>query len=392
MQIKLNSSQIVISLYLIILSSIITVTLNSVILLQINAIIYLILIFYFIFFKKTDLFFKIFLILLIVISLGTLTDSWDARSIWLLKTKILYYDSNIFNIYDHPKFSHPTYPSLAPIFASIFIKTLNYWNEILPKVGLLLLYFPVMIYLSTKFKDAFLYALLSFLLLIIGKYFFNGEMDGLVSIYFITTLLLSYETLFIFNNDNDHRLKILFLNNIVLSLLKFEGTVLVLIISITFFFYFIFTNRVSLKRLTLIFLSSIPSLLWLYHSNELNNLYAVGESNFSLSNLLLRIDDLSSYFLIAKYFFSDTKFLLSIILFLLIFYKSEIDKNFLKLTLLVNLMYFLILVLIYLSTNYDLNWHLSSSANRIIKPITLSLIIASLYNINLNKIKILFKK
>ena len=178
----------------------------------------------------------------------------------------------------------------------------------------------------------------------------------------------------------------------MLSLLKFEGTVLVLIISITFFFYFIFTNRVSLKRLTLIFLSSIPSLLWLYHSNELNNLYAVGESNFSLSNLLLRIDDLSSYFLIAKYFFSDTKFLLSIILFLLIFYKSEIDKNFLKLTLLVNLMYFLILVLIYLSTNYDLNWHLSSSANRIIKPITLSLIIASLYNINLNKIKILFKK
>ena len=62
-------------------------------------------------------------------------------------------------------------------------------------------------------------------------------------------------------------------------------------------------------------------------------------------------------------------------------------EDLFNLTILTNLLYLMILIIFYLSTNFDLEWHLSSSANRVIKPITLSLIVIILYNIYLKKLK-----
>ena len=47
--------------------------------------------FYFFKFKENKILF-LFIILLLIISLGTPTTAWDARSIWLLKAKIIFYD------------------------------------------------------------------------------------------------------------------------------------------------------------------------------------------------------------------------------------------------------------------------------------------------------------
>lgn len=386
MQLRLNFLQIIISFYLLILMSIITVILDYKIFILVNSFLYISLFLYLFLINKTDLFFKLFLIILLLINLSTITTSWDARSIWLFKTKIFFYESNFFKFESHPEFTHPTYPFLGPLFASIFVKTFNFWNEIYPKIGIFFLFIPPLIYLSKTFKKNFLYACLSLVLFILGKYFFNGEMDGLISIYFLVSLILTYEIIFS-KNDKDFNIIILFLNNIVISLLKFEGTVLVLIIASIFFFYFFFSKKINLKILFLIIISTLPSLIWLLYSNHLNILYSLNDSSFSLDNLINRIDNFSSFFLIFKFFVSDEKFLLSLIIFIYFYFKQKGKKDLFNLTILTNLLYLMILIIFYLSTNFDLEWHLSSSANRVIKPITLSLFVIILYNIYLKKIK-----
>ena len=55
------------------------------------------LIFYFKQFEKNKFLF-LFIILLLIITLGTLTNSWDARSIWLFKSKIIFYDNSILSL------------------------------------------------------------------------------------------------------------------------------------------------------------------------------------------------------------------------------------------------------------------------------------------------------
>jgi hypothetical protein len=197
-------------------------------------------------------------------------------------------------------------------------------------------------------------------------------MDGLISIYFLVSLILTYEIIFLKDNK-DFKIIILFLNNIVISLLKFEGTVLVLIIASIFFFYFLFSKKISLKILFLIVISTLPSLIWFLYSNHLNILHNLNDSSFSLDNLINRIDNFNSFFLIFKFFVSDEKFLLSLIIFIYFYFKQKGQKDLFNLTILTNLLYLMILIIFYLSTNFDLEWHLSSSANRVIKPITLSL-------------------
>ena len=124
-------------------------------------------------------------------------------------------------------------------------------------------------------------------------------------------------------------------------------------------------------------------MIWFLYSNHLNILHNLNDSSFSLDNLINRIDNFNSFFLIFKFFVSDEKFLLSLIIFIYFYFKQKGPKDLFNLTILTNLLYLMILIIFYLSTNFDLEWHLSSSANRVIKPITLSLIVIILYNIYL---------
>ena len=197
MYFKINLSQLIISFYFLIILSCITMLLNFELLIIINSLVFLFTVFYLIFFFRINIIFKIFIFLLILINLSTITTSWDARSIWLFKTKIFFYEENILNFHKHPQFSHPTYPFIAPLFASTFVKSLNIWNEIFPKIGIFFLYLPALIFISSKFKKNYLYAFLSISLFVQGKYFIIGEIDGLISIYFLTSLILTYEIIFV---------------------------------------------------------------------------------------------------------------------------------------------------------------------------------------------------
>ena len=100
------------------------------VIIKINFLIFLVTIL--IFYSKNFLenpFLKISFLFIIFISLGTATDGWDARSIWLFHAKRIFYENSIFSgLDDYASFSHNAYPTIAPAFASSLATLIGYWN------------------------------------------------------------------------------------------------------------------------------------------------------------------------------------------------------------------------------------------------------------------------
>ena len=84
-----------------------------------------------------------------------------------------------------------------------------------------------------------------------------------------------------------------------------------------------------------------------------------------LNILINRIIDYNSFKLIFKFLILDTKFILSII-FILIAFNFNKNKKLFYFSLFVGMSYLFVLFMVYLITPYDLTWHLSSSASRLI--------------------------
>jgi len=67
-----------------------------------------------------------------------------------------------------------------------------------------------------------------------GKLFVNGSLDGIISLYFVSCILISYKLLIVKKIDEQNILySLLFLFFSILSLTKNEGSVMVLIIFFT---------------------------------------------------------------------------------------------------------------------------------------------------------------
>ena len=320
----------------------------------------------------------LFILILLIITLGTPTTAWDARSIWLLKAKLIFYDQSIINInLNSPNFSNSNYPVIAPAFAATLVSIIGHWNEIFPKAAFTLMFIPPLILLNKFIYNNFFLLAIVIILFFIGKYLINGELDGLLSVYFVISAIMFYK-LDENNKFNIHFLILIFLN-IILTLLKVEGSILLISLVIGSLIIF-FNNKKIFKNIILILIFSfLPVLIWnifcVYSS--LNNFDL--NSAFTIKNLISRIYLLENYKLIFEYLLLNEKFLIS--LFLLILSLNFFKNNkILYLTLYTSLIYIFFLFAIYLSTSLDLEWHLNS-ANRVIKPIALFFSIFSVYNV-----------
>ena len=124
-------------------------------LLKINFILFLITLV--IFYAKNlsdNLFLKIFLVIILFISLGTPVFEWDPRSNYLFHAKRIFFDNSIFSIADnYASFSHNEYPTLAPAFASSLALLFGYWNEVFPKTSFLFMFAPPLILTYIFFKN-----------------------------------------------------------------------------------------------------------------------------------------------------------------------------------------------------------------------------------------------
>jgi len=115
-------------------------------------------------------------------------------------------------------------------------------------------------------------------------------------------------------------------------------------------------------------ISFLPIILWKFfcYSKGIGDHYI---SANILSNLLPRLGDLNNYIQISYFLFLNEKFLIALIFFLVSFWIQP-NKELFSFILIVTVMYIFILFFIYLSTPFDFYWQLDSSAARVIRSLS----------------------
>ena len=253
------------------------------------------------------------------------------------------------------------------------------------------MFLPPLILTYVFLKDTQYLIFLSIVFFTIGKFLFNGWADGLVAVYFCLSTFLMY--LLIVSNNNFLKKKILFYLIafcffVTLTLIKNEGIALLFILFATTFFIKLYKGelRKDISKLVFLSISFLPIVLWklFCYSNEIGT-YKYYNANMLL-NLLARLDDLNNYKLILYFLLLNEKFLFSLLFFLISFWINR-NKELLGFVSIVAISYIFILLFLYLATPDDLYFHLNSSAARVIKSLSFLVAFFGLYNLTNRKIK-----
>jgi len=90
------------------------------------------------------------IVLLSIVSMGSPTIDWDARSIWLFNAKRLFFNADIKKyLQAYTNFNNPDYPIFSTSISSSIAILINGWNEILPKFSSILIATPSIIIIVT---------------------------------------------------------------------------------------------------------------------------------------------------------------------------------------------------------------------------------------------------
>lgn len=347
--------------------------------------IFLLTIIFFIFYTKFDyLYLKIVFFALIIISLGDATEDWDAWAVWLFKAKRIFIDQSILGVLDgYASFQLNEQPQLASSFATAVGVSWGSWNEIFPKVGILFITFPPLILSLNIFNKTLNFIFICLTLYIINTFFINGFLDGLVAIYFVFSAYLIFN-IFIENKFNYFKFLNLFNFLVILSLLKSEGLVIILIL---FFHVLIFDlynkknlSKIKLKIITFISLGPIFYWKYLVFVSEIENYHLSGSI---LANLISRIKDFSTYQIVFQYLFGSYNLLFSI--FLLSTSYFLIKNKFLTVyAFSIGFIYMFSVLLVNLISKMDFVWGITASLTRVISmPIAYLFIFFALYQYQL---------
>jgi len=309
---------------------------------------------------------KITLIILMIIILGNPTYSWDAWAIWLFHAKRIFFEQSIIaQLDEYAMWTHNDYPVIAPTFAASLATLVGGWNNIFPKLAFLLMYFPPLILSIKIFNVRYHLLFLILALFILNLHLINGYVDGLVAVYFSFSSYLVFD-IFVNKQNSFYYLLITFCFFVILSLLKNEGIVMVTILLSIMIIINISKKEMLQNYKKIIFLLFSLILILIWKINCINHNIKNDIINYNVPNILTdRIFDYNSFKLIFKFLILDTKFILSIIFILIAFYFTK-NKKIFYFSLLVGMSYIFSLFMVYLITPYDLTWHLSSSASRII--------------------------
>jgi hypothetical protein len=315
---------------------------------------------------------------------------WDARSIWFLHAKMVYYAGSFSQSsgWTHPSiyFSHADYPKLVPTLAAQITFICGLWNEYLPKVSLYFLIIPAIILIFSFYKRSF-----SFLFLIIlipfsfSSKLWNGYMDGHLTFYFALSLL------FLVRYYKDAKPIDLFtsaLSLLLLVYLKNEGVLGLLAggsaICITLVLKKIkISIRSVLKNywryFALLLLILLPYAIWSFYKQQwgLKNDLGIGSTS-SLQQFINRMQD-GSFKVIINYIHDHMNNGLMLFGLLLIGSFSLRKKIPIEIVpvLFAGIVYCLGIFTIYMITPWDLSWHLRTSVDRTILTVSVCFFIAS---------------
>ena len=327
---------------------------------------------------------KVIISLLLIICLGSPTTPVDSRVLFLFSSKILFYESDLYfrlnsgnesiNYFTDIVYSKP---KLAIALSATFSQLLGYWNEIYPKSTSIIIILPPIVFLVSFFRDKVFVLLWIFLMLFFsGKYFINGLMDGIIALYFVASILISYKI--IDSSDDVSKLLLylcLFIFFSILSLSKNEGGVMVLVIFLSSFVIdILYRKNINLKLFFTTFIALIPISLWKYmfiNKNIKMEFLQSGDGD-PLNKLIDRITDPDNLLNIIYSLSVNEKLLISVFIFSIVAYKYFNNSRKLILLILFNfLLYFSALIVGILLTPETVSIQLEYSSTRIFIPLVL---------------------
>jgi len=317
---------------------------------------------------------------------------WDALSIWYLHSKMIYAAGSFSQLsgWQHPSvvFSHVDYPNLVPALGAQIAFLLGYWNEYLPKLSLFFLLVPAVILLFTFFKRSFSFLFLIIVILFsIASRFWDGYMDGYLSLYFALSMLLLGRY---FKEMKPMDLVSSIFCLIIPLYLKNEG-VLAVIAGFVAVIFSLISQKTKLvptknfrdywKFFLVLFILFIPFFVWNHYKLQWGLTSDLElDSSHSFSRMLSRFQD-GSYKLIlsnTNFELKNALMLFGILLSALIAVRKRLPKEIFP-VIIGAAIYCLGIMAIYLITPHDLSWHLHNSIYRTLLSVNASLFVVCFF-------------
>lgn len=127
---------------------------------------------------------------LAIVSMYGLIIDWDARSIWFYHARFIFAGAGPTELLgpDRPLF-HSQYPKMLPLVAASVARAAGFWNEALPKLAVPILFAaPLMCIVGTWPNRATRLLVLCAIIVIGGRYIWNGYVDALLATYAVAAL------------------------------------------------------------------------------------------------------------------------------------------------------------------------------------------------------------
>lgn len=325
-------------------------------------------------------------------------SAWDARSIWFFHGKMIFLRGGLYCdagwLHPSVNFMHVDYPKLLPILAAQVTYVVGYWNEYIPKMSLLFLLMPALLWVF-GFLEKSISSLVLILIVPFGlkEWLWNGYMDGYLALYY-SIMIISVACYL----KDGHSVDIIAYFVFFFMLLNFKNEGLVVGVSTMPFWILMYIQYKGLygdtvrcaaiidnKGIVGMLIGILPFIVWNIYKiqwNLTNDLEMLTEKAYL--RIYSRIMD-GSYRVVL----SDLgkQVCLSLFLFVGLMGISVICLKRLAREAVFALMaggiYFTCLVMVYLATPHDVLWHLKTSSDRTMLAVNVCFFIGCFFTLRL---------
>ncbi len=323
-------------------------------------------------FKRTDLLF-VFICLyafLLFINKTQKWGLWDAWAIWSLHAEFLFYPESWKNLFDPAlAWNHTDYPLFLPSLIALFWNAIGEISSMVPFVIGFIPYFLIIFFFYFAF-DKKLFGIICSLLILIDIGFVTRAASQYADTYLALFILLSYYGL-IQSSKNKQSWFLPVITGIVASgamWIKNEGLAFFAIFSLLWLFTFI-----KNKKQLLLFVAGSSVLIITIVIFKLLIAPANDVVSTQATNYGEKLADTDRYLFIYRYFRDYLLYsvpVLTLLIITTIFSASKDNILIIASIILIFASYFIVYVL----SPYGLQWHLETSADRLIHQLTPSIL------------------
>ncbi|HDS1581886.1 hypothetical protein WG628_01255 [Stenotrophomonas maltophilia] len=313
-------------------------------------------------------------LVLVLIALGSPSDGWDPRSIWLFHAKRIFLEGTLYaQLDDYAPWSHNDYPALVPWLMASAAGLAGHWNELLPKAVAPLLLLPALLLIAPSFRWRWWGVLFALLLMRLGRdMLINGYMDALVAVYAVAAVATAMRYRVCGNAGERRELVAFTLLIAVLSMLKNEGAVLAsLLTAVVLGEGLLRERRLGWRILLAAVVALLPLLAWKLAIGQAGVGNDLAGSDMK-AQLLARLGRDGGTLAIVQRLLLDAWVLVPLLV-LAVLWRPLLRIPAASAAVLAALAYAAVLFLVYLGTPHDLDWHLRTSVDRVRMPVTLLL-------------------